>query len=46
MGFRDTFGYVFAKLDHDEFQRRFMRWIEAVIRVTRGQVVAIDGKVT
>ena len=40
----DTFGYVFARLDHDAFQKRFMRWIEAVFTVTKGQVVAIDGK--
>lgn len=40
----DTFGYVFAKLDHEEFQRRFVQWVEAVTRVTKGQVVAIDGK--
>lgn len=40
----DTFGYVFAKLDHEEFQRRFVQWVEAVVRVTKGQVVAIDGK--
>lgn len=40
----DTFGYVFAKLDHDAFQKRFVRWVEAVFTVTKGQVVAIDGK--
>lgn len=40
----DTFGYVFAKIDHDAFQTQFVRWVESVFRVTRGQVVAIDGK--
>jgi len=40
----DTFGYVFSKLDHEAFQKRFMRWVEAVFTVTKGQVVAIDGK--
>lgn len=40
----DTFGYVFAKLDHEAFQTRFIRWVEAVTTVTQGQVVAIDGK--
>jgi len=40
----DTFGDVFAKIDSDAFQRRFIRWVESVFRVTRGQVVAIDGK--
>ena len=40
----DTFGYVFAKIDHEAFQTRFMRWVEAVFMVTKGQVIAIDGK--
>lgn len=40
----DTFGDVFNALDAAHFQRCFMRWIERVFSVTRGQVVAIDGK--
>jgi len=40
----DTFGYVFAKVDHEAFQRRFVQWVEAVVTVTKGEVVAIDGK--
>lgn len=40
----DTFGYVFSKIDHEAFQSRFVRWEEAIFRVTQGQVVAIDGK--
>jgi predicted transposase YbfD/YdcC len=40
----DTFGDVFAKIDSEAFQTRFMRWVESVFRVTKGQVVALDGK--
>jgi predicted transposase YbfD/YdcC len=40
----DTFGRVFARLDPDEFQRFFLKWVGAVHEVTGGQVVAIDGK--
>lgn len=40
----DTFGDVFCALDAEAFQRSFMRWVEAVFRVTSGQVIAIDGK--
>jgi predicted transposase YbfD/YdcC len=40
----DTFGDVFTKIDSEAFQARFMRWVEAVFRVTKGQVVALDGK--
>lgn len=40
----DTFGRFFAALDAEAFQTAFMRWVEGVFRVSRGQVVAIDGK--
>jgi predicted transposase YbfD/YdcC len=40
----DTFGYVFAKIDHQAFQTRFVRWVESVFRITKGQVIAMDGK--
>ena len=40
----DTFGDVFRVIDAEEFQRSFMRWIERVFTVTKGQVIAIDGK--
>lgn len=40
----DTFGRVFSLLDAEAFQERFARWVEQVFVVTRGQVIAIDGK--
>ncbi len=40
----DTFGYVFARLKHEEFQLRFIRWVSSVFEVSEGQVVALDGK--
>lgn len=40
----DTFRRVFSLLDGTAFQERFIRWVEGVFTVTRGQVVAIDGK--
>lgn len=40
----DTFGRFFALLDGVAFQRCFMGWVEDVFRVTKGQVVALDGK--
>lgn len=40
----DTFGRFFAALDAEAFQTAFMRWVEGVFRVSRGQVIAIDGK--
>jgi len=40
----DTFGRFFAVLDAEAFQIAFMRWVEGVFRVSKGQVIAVDGK--
>ncbi len=40
----DTFGRLFAALDAAAFQTALMRWVEGVFRVSKGQVIAIDGK--
>jgi hypothetical protein len=40
----DTFGRVFAKIKPDEFQKRFIEWVQAIERLTAGQVIAVDGK--
>jgi len=40
----DTFGRVFGRLNADEFQRCFYEWVKAVQEVTKGQVIALDGK--
>jgi predicted transposase YbfD/YdcC len=40
----DTFRRVFSLLDGAAFQERFIGWVEGVFSITRGQVVAIDGK--
>ncbi len=40
----DTFARVFAVLDPEKFEQHFLEWVRRVARVTRGQVVAVDGK--
>jgi predicted transposase YbfD/YdcC len=40
----DTFGRVFAKIKPEEFQKRFIIWVQAVEKLTAGQVIAVDGK--
>ncbi len=40
----DTFGRVFARLDPTQFEQCFRSWVTSVFQVTKGQVVAIDGK--
>ena len=39
-----TFRRVFARLDAEQFQACFIDWIKAVYKITKGQIVAIDGK--
>ena len=40
----DTFGRVFARIDPEEFQASFMKWVQALHEITQGQVISIDGK--
>jgi predicted transposase YbfD/YdcC len=40
----DTFGRVFSLLDPAQFQASFAGWIQSAVELTRGQVIAIDGK--
>ena len=40
----DTFGRVFARLDAEQFEACFMRWVQHLHELTQGQLLAIDGK--
>lgn len=40
----DTIGRLFARIDAKEFERCFIAWVKAVVELTKGQVIAIDGK--
>lgn len=40
----DTFGRVLSALDSKVFSECFVKWIAAVSEVTKGSIVAIDGK--
>lgn len=40
----DTFNRIFSLIHPEEFQCHFAGWIRAVVKVTKGQVVAIDAK--
>jgi len=40
----DTFNRVFTHLDPEEFRASFMAWMETLVTLTNGEVVAIDGK--
>jgi predicted transposase YbfD/YdcC len=40
----DTFSDVFGRLKPEQFESAFLSWVQAVMQVTDGQVIAIDGK--
>ncbi|MDE0311861.1 MAG: ISAs1 family transposase [Caldilineaceae bacterium] len=40
----DTFGRVFARLDAEQFEACFMKWVQHLHELTQGQLLAIDGK--
>lgn len=40
----DTFGRVFARIDPEQFQASFIKWMKAVSKVLPAEIIAIDGK--
>lgn len=40
----DTFERVFARIDPKEFKTCFMQWVQAISQLTKGEVIAVDGK--
>src|SRR5688572_20105699 len=40
----DTFGDVFGRLQPEQFESSFLRWVQAVMGASGGKVVALDGK--
>lgn len=40
----DTFERVFARIDPQEFKACFLEWIRAINQLTKGEVIAVDGK--
>lgn len=40
----DTFERVFARIDPDEFKDSFIKWVQAIYELTKGQIVSVDGK--
>lgn len=40
----DTFRRVFCRIDPRQFQHCFLEWVGSVYQLTKGQIIAIDGK--
>jgi len=40
----DTFNRVFSAIDSEQFETCFIEWINTLAKITKGEIVAIDGK--
>lgn len=40
----DTLGRVFRWIDPDEFSRCFQAWTQAICKLSKGEIIALDGK--
>lgn len=40
----DTFGRVFGRINPEELRLSFLEWVQAIQKLTQGEVIAIDGK--
>ncbi len=40
----DTFNRVFSSIDSQQFESCFVQWVTSLAKLSKGQVVAIDGK--
>lgn len=40
----DTFARVFARLNPEQVQACFLTWVRSLVRLSEGEVIAIDGK--
>ena len=40
----DTFERVFSRINPEEFKNCFAQWIQAISELTKGEVIAVDGK--
>ena len=39
----DTIARLFARLNPEQWQQCFMEWVRALVRLSHGEVIAIDG---
>ena len=40
----DTINRVFSSIDSNQFEDCFIQWVNSISKITKGQVIAIDGK--
>jgi predicted transposase YbfD/YdcC len=40
----DAFGALFARLNPEEIERCFMQWVQDMVQLSNGRLIAVDGK--
>ena len=40
----DTFARVFARLEPEQLQQCFLKWMRSISQLTSGEIISIDGK--
>ena len=40
----DTFNRVFSSIDSEQFEEVFIQWVNSIANLSKGEIVAIDGK--
>jgi len=40
----DTFNRVFSSIDSEEFEQVFVQWVSSIAKLSKGEIIAIDGK--
>ncbi len=40
----DTFNRVFSAINSEQFEEAFINWVNTLVKLTKGEVIAIDGK--
>jgi len=41
---KDTINRLFSAIDSNQFENSFIEWVNSISQITKGQVIAIDGK--
>ena len=40
----DTINRLFSSINSDQFETCFIKWVNSISKIAKGQVIAIDGK--
>lgn len=40
----ETMGDLFARLDPEPFEQGFLAWVQTMVQLTQGEIIAVAGK--